>query len=217
VDKYIAAHGGKEAFTSIKSAYTEMDIFLNQQQISYKVWIKDGDKIRTEQQAYGKEIVTVIKGDQGWIKENGKVVKLDSDQVREMRIQTLMNNNLSNNYFVNYKEKGYSLFLNGVDTLNNIPYDVVSVKVDLSATFKYYIDRATGLEYKYDIIINDSPNPNAENISSVEVYTSEFKNFGALKSPTVFILKNGSMQMKTVVKKFEVNKLSEDKYFNKPY
>jgi hypothetical protein len=67
INKNLDAMGGKDKLATLTSVYQETSNQIMGQDLPAKIWISNGQGLRTEMEMMGSKMITVINKDKGWI------------------------------------------------------------------------------------------------------------------------------------------------------
>jgi outer membrane lipoprotein-sorting protein len=117
VQKHVEAKGGIEAWKKVNALYMKMSTSMMGMEIPTEVWVQTPDKMKNVVSFQGKNIITVIDGQEGWMVNpmmgSTKAEKLPESALKDMKDQADMAGPL-----FDYKTKGHSVELLGEDDLD---------------------------------------------------------------------------------------------------
>ena len=142
VAKHIAAIGGKEKISQMKSVYMENTMEVMGNEAPSTITILDGKGFKNETDFNGQKIVSCITDKAGWsinpMAGQTTATAMTPDQVKAGQDQLYIGGPL-----FNYAEKGNKLELAGKESLNGV--DAIKVKVTNKDNMEstYFIDPST--------------------------------------------------------------------------
>jgi len=168
INKNIEARGGKD-FSAVKTIVQEGNAKAPMFSMDFRLFMSLPSKIRYEIISGGKEVITIINGNQGW--QVDSVAKPMSAQNREIIKANMKNQNKTfENELFNYKEKSYSVKYIGDDTVNGKDAYLLKLTMQDSTSIIYYISKDNYLELKS---VSEFT-ANGKNIKQIIIY-SDYK------------------------------------------
>lgn len=210
VTKHIEAKGGADAWKKVKSLYMKTATAMMGMEFPSEVWIESPDKMRNVVSFQGKNIITVMNGNEGWtlnpLMGSTKAESLPESALKDFKEQADMAGP-----FVDYKTKGHSIESLGSDDLDGT--DVFKIKLtektgDIST---YYIDKESYMILKLESkkMINGQ-----EAEQSMEF--SDYRKVDGLSFAFTTNIGAGGQNLATKVSELKVNPSLEGKLFSKP-
>ena len=210
VTKHIAAIGGKDVISKIKSQIVEADLSVMGSTLSSKTYILVGKGFRNEANFNGQDIIQAVTPTQGWminpLQGMTDPQPLPEDQVKAAQSAFDLGGDL-----YNYKEKGSKVELAGnenVDGINAIKMKLTNKEGKESL---FFIDPAT-----YYVVKRESTQ--SANGQDVTV-TQNFSNFKKTDIGYVIpytTVTNQGFEITINVNKVEFNKEIDPKIFEMP-
>lgn len=210
VNKHIAAIGGKDVISKIKSQVTESNINVMGSDLSATSTLLVGKGFKNVANFNGQEIVQVITPTSGWM-INPLAGQTDPTPLPEDQLKSSQSALEVGGGLVNYKERGGKVDLAGTENIDG----VAAIKVKLTSkdgkeSF-YYIDPATNYVIKHEA---------TENVQGQEMtMASTFSNFKKTDIGLVVpytTVRNQGFEMTISILKVEFNKDVDPKIFDMP-
>jgi outer membrane lipoprotein-sorting protein len=212
VNKHIAAMGGKEKLSSIKSLYTEYDMEIMGNSAGGSTYILNGKGYRNEVDFNGSKIVQVITDKGGWginpMMGQSSPTVMPADQVKMAQGQLDVGGPL-----FNYAAKGYAVELAGTEELSGVKAYKLKMKSKDGMEGTIWLDPTT-----YYIL----KSTNKAKLEGQEIETSvSFSNYkktdyGFVAPGNTEITLPQGLTLNITSKKVEVNKDIDPKMFEMP-
>lgn len=152
VDEIIAqnikARGGKAKYENMETYQMKMRMNMMGMNMPMTIYMKDPDKMRMDVTMMGQNVITVLNGDRAWVSQGGQVTELPQDQVSKVKEQMDQQSNFLENQFIDYKDKGIKIVLEGTEEVDDKNCFVLKVTDKEGETSTLYIDTETYLEHK---------------------------------------------------------------------
>jgi outer membrane lipoprotein-sorting protein len=209
--KNVKAHGKEATIKNITSTKVEMSMAAMGQSIPMTIYNKKPDKMRTQMRVGGTDMITVIDGNKGWVKQQGQVQDIPQEQLETVMDQLNTSMNFTGNTISLFKDMGAKIELVGSEKLNDKDYYKIKI-TSKDKEFFFYIDKETNLEYKLVTKLNMMGE-----MADVEIVFKEFKDFSGILAPSLVEMTSGGQSMGTsTIKSIEYNQPIDDKMFERP-
>jgi outer membrane lipoprotein-sorting protein len=209
IAKNIKAHGGQEKFENMETYQLEMKMNMMGMSIPSKIFTKKPDKMRMEMSMMGQEIITVINGDKAWLSQGGSVMELPEDQMAQVKDQMEGQSNFFENQFINYKEKGMDITLQGTEELDGKNYFKLLIVDEDNSNITMFIDTETYLEYK---MIANQQTMGGETEMEIYMKNNKWVN-GILIAHKIEMKSGGEPAGEIILENFKINEPIDDSIF----
>ncbi len=207
IAKNIKAHGGQDKFENMQSYQMDMKMNVMGMSIPTKMFMKNPDKMRMEMSMMGQNIITVLNGDNAWVSQAGTVQELPPEQIDQVKQQMEGQSNFFENQFINYKEKGIDIELQGTEEIEGKNYFKLLIKDETDVIM--YINTETYLEYK--MIMNQQA---MGNTTEMEVYLKNNKWVSGLLFPhKIEMYSDGEPAGEILLENIKINEQIDDSMF----
>jgi len=209
IAKNIKAHGGQEKFENMETYQLEMKMNVMGMSIPSKIFTKKPDKMRMEMSMMGQNIITVLNGDKAWLSQGGTVTELPADQFDQVKGQMEGQSNFFENQFINYKEKGMEITLQGTEQLDGKNYFKLFIKDENGSEITMFIDTQTYIEYKMITTQQAMGTP-----TEMEIYMKNNKWVnGLLIAHKIEMFSDGEPAGDITLENFKINEPIDDSMF----
>lgn len=212
VSKHITAMGGADKLSKLKSIKISANMEVMQMEMPVTMTIVQDKAFRTETTAQGMTIVQAVNGKTGWMINpmtgQTKATALPDEVVQSLASQT----DLTGLY--NYKEKGYTLNLDGEEDLAGAKVYKVSVTLKNGVKQQNYISKDT----YYILKIVASVPVNGQDVKT-ESIQSNFKQVDGITFPFSSEVTTSAMPGMAMINKIasvEINPKIDDSIFVMP-
>ncbi len=201
----IEAHGGMDAFAKVSTvtATVTLKLIMNGQEIplGLKSWQQLPDNEKTELNAMGRMMVSVMLGDKGW-QTNPQTGALEAMSPEDVASGQEDNARGTIRVFQAFNKPYYQAVYNGSGTVAGIPVDWVALVNDKGESFaRFGFNTADGTHAAQSYI---GQTPLGEGLLT-ETY-SDLREFGGIKMPMVTSVEmNGQKVMEHKVSEYSVN------------
>lgn len=155
VDKHVAALGGMDKLSGVKTLYTERSLSVQGMDIPTKSTVMVGKSMRTESSVMGNSMVQVVDGSTGWMIRpammggTGDPEDMPADQLKQQVGQLDPFGPL-----VNYKTKGNQVELVGKEKVDGKDAYHLKVTTKEGQTVDEYVDASTYLISKVKMMVS---------------------------------------------------------------
>ena len=215
INKNFEARGGKD-FSAVKSIVQIGSAKATMFSMNFRLMMVPPDKIKYEITSGGKEVITIINGDQGW--QIDSIAKPLSAQNREIIKSNMKNQNKTfENELFNYKEKSYTAEYAGDDTVDGKDVYLVKLTTPDSTSITYYISKDNYLELKS---VSEFE-ANGQKLKQIIIY-SDYKDVDGFVIPHKwsYYVRDGHnpdrLMQELSYSKIELNTILGDELFAKP-
>ncbi len=212
VSKHIAALGGKEKISGIKSLHTEgvMNVMGNEAPIS--VTVLNGKGFKSEVDFNGQKIIQALNDKGGWM-VNPMMGSSDPQAIPEEQFKMGKDQLFIGGPFLDYAAKGNKIELAGRENVGNVSAYKLKVTTADNATATYYIDPNT----YYILKTVRELNMNGQT-GEVAVTFSDYKktDYGYVLPYAMETTLPQGFTMNATTKKVEINKDVDPKVFEMP-
>jgi hypothetical protein len=194
VEKHVAALGGKEKLSKLKSLQIDAVVTVNSFEVKSTTTVVQNKGVRSEQEIQGMKIVQGFDGTTAWMINpmmgSDKATKLPAEQNDALKGQM----DLTGLY--NYKDKGYDVALEGEDVLDGAPVFVLQVKMPDGSSSTNFISKSTYYTLK-TLISAKGPDGNPVQTT---IYSSDYKDVDGYITPYSIEIESEGMPGKIVTK-----------------
>lgn len=209
VDKHIAALGGKDKISQVKTLIIDRTMSVRGMDIPSKTTMKVGQAVRSESTVMGNSMIQVLDGDKGWMIRpammggTGEPEEMPADMVKQMKGQLDPFGPL-----VNYKEKGNTVVLVGHETIDKHDNFHLKVTTKDGQAVDQYIDASTYLLTKSSMPMNGQTG---------EIVFSDYEAVDGIQFASDMDMTAGAMgTMNFSTDKIKINPPVDDSVFKKP-
>jgi hypothetical protein len=209
VDKHVAALGGADKLSGVKTLYTERSLSVNGMEIPSKSTIVVGKSMRTESSVMGNSMVQVVDGSTGWMIRpammggTGDPEDMPADQLKSSLGQLDPFGPL-----VNYKTKGNQVELVGKEKVDGKDAYHLKVTTKDGQVVDEFVDAETYLVNKIKTTMMGQ---------SGEILFSNYKDKDGIKFPNTMEMDNPQAGHLTfTTEKVTVNGPVDETIFKKP-
>ncbi|MBD2699808.1 outer membrane lipoprotein-sorting protein [Spirosoma sp. BT702] len=208
VDKHVAALGGKDKLSGVKSVYTERSLSVQGMDIPTKSTVVVGKAMRTESSVMGNSMVQVVDGSTGWMIRpammggSGDPEEMPADQVKQQMGQLDPFGPL-----VNYQEKGNKIELVGKEKVDGKDAYHLKVTTKEGQTVEEFVDADTYLISKIKMAMNGQTG---------EISLSNYKEKDGIKFPNTMEMNSPQGALTFTTEKITINGPVDEAIFKKP-
>ncbi|GAB3709393.1 hypothetical protein GCM10027592_45500 [Spirosoma flavus] len=208
VDKHVAALGGKDKLSGVKSVYTERSLSVQGMDIPTKSTVVVGKAMRTESSVMGNSMVQVVDGSTGWMIRpammggSGDPEDMPADQVKQQMGQLDPFGPL-----VNYKDKGNKVELVGKEKVDGKDAYHLKVTTKEGNVVDEFVDADSYLINKIKMTMNGQ---------SGEISLSNYKEKDGIKFPNTMEMNSPQGALTFTTEKITINGPVDDAIFKKP-
>ena len=208
IDKHVAAMGGLDKLTSVKTLYTERSLSINGMEIPNKSTVLVGKALRTESSVMGNSMIQVVDGTTGWMIRpammggTGDPEDMPADQVKQQLGQLDPFGPL-----VNYKDKGNKVDLVGKEKVDGKDAYHLKVTTKDGQTVDEFVDATTYLVSKVSTMMNGQ---------SAELLFSNYKDKDGIKFANMMEMASPQGALTFTTEKIVINAPVDEKVFKKP-
>jgi len=213
VNKHIAAIGGKEKISAMKSIYIEADLDIQGNQGTSINSILYGKGSLTEIELAGQKIVNCISVDKGSWSINPFAGQTTATDMPESQANAAKSQLQPGGALLDYAAKGNKVELAGQEDVNGVKAYKLKVVTKDGGNLTYYIDPATFYIVKTSTKLNANGQDVEQSVSYSDYKKTDYGFVGAYSSS---IEVPGGMVIAVTVRKIEVNKEIDPKIFTKP-
>jgi hypothetical protein len=181
INKNLDAMGGKDKLATLKTVYEETSTSAMGNELPGKTWFINGQGFRSEINAMGSSIVTVITKDTGWMVNpltgNTNPQPLPAEAVK----QSIARLDLRGQ-FLNYAQHGYTATLQGSEKVNGKDCYKIKLSKPGEGDVLYFVDATTYFVDK----VSSSAKVNGSDITA-DVLFGDYK-----KTPDGFVFPNST-------------------------
>ncbi len=212
INQYIAARGGKDKLTAIKTLYLEGTRQMMGNEVQVKVTKVNGKLNRVDFEFGGNSGYTIITPDKGWT-----YIPMRSDKAEDMpqaRLKNLQDQLDIAGPLVDYAAKGYKATLDGKETIGGKEAYKVKLTNAAGKELTYYIDTKTNMLIQTRQM-SDMGGQNGDG-KPVEVITdlSDYKDFNGVMFPQTITTEGTGMGAGSMTfDKIEINQPVDDKLY----
>ncbi|MBO0950939.1 outer membrane lipoprotein-sorting protein [Fibrella forsythiae] len=209
VDKHVAALGGMDKLSAVKSVVTDRSLSVQGMEIPSVTTVMVGKAMRSESTVMGNSMVQVVNGSTGWMIRpammggTGDPEDMDANTLKQSMSQLYPFGSL-----VNYKDNGTKVELVGKEQVDK--KDVYHLKVTPKdgSTIDQYLDATTYLVSKIKTSMNGQEG---------EILFSDYKEVNGVKFPNTMEIVGGQMgSISFNTNKVVVNGPVDEAIFKKP-
>lgn len=206
LDKSIEASGGAKAFENIKTSYSVIKMEVMGMDMKMKMYYKAPNKSRVEQNVMGQEIVVVIDGEKGWMKNPmaGGVTEIPIDQIEQVKKQNSTNNST---LWDLRKKEGVTIEKVGKVRLDGTSAYHLKVTEKDGTVSNIYIDADTYLMSKLSM---------PSEAGDIEIKFLDYKNYDGFKMASRFTTEAMGMEVIATLEEYKINVPVEESMFSKP-
>jgi hypothetical protein len=180
-------------------------------EIPFIQMIKRPGKVRVEATLQNLTLIQTFNGAEGWT-INPFAGVTDPQPMSEDEVKSMKYNADMDGMLWNWKEKGYTVTLEGEEDMEGTPCNVIKLVTGTGDTFTFYIDSDTSiilrLNTKMLVMGNETES---------DTYLSNYMMVGGIAVPGKIETKmKGQLVMTLVVDKAELNNDLDDALFEKP-
>jgi len=210
INKNIEAMGGKDKLSHLNSVYEEMTTSVMGQDIPARIWIVNEKGMRTEMTVMGKQLITVMTPDTGWM-----INPISGDDTPK----PLPSNNLKQSIgkmdlrgqLMDYANKGFVATLLGKEAVGaKEAYKIKLVKPG-QPTVTFYIDVSTYLITK----LSTDATANGQPMTAVVLMSDYRKTPEGYFFPFLTTIEAGSGEIKSQITKLTINPAVDPSLFTK--
>lgn len=140
INKCADAIGGKKKIEAVKNLYMEGSVNAQGQQIPMKFWYVIKKSMRQEVTFNGMTQYTIVRNDSGWsfspFQGQKQAEPMTADEVKSQQSDL----DFPGMDLINYKEKGYTVTMQGKDNIDGTDVYKIEEKISDSLSKTYYID-----------------------------------------------------------------------------
>jgi hypothetical protein len=212
VNKHIAAIGGKEKISSIKSVYIEADMEVMGNNAPSVTYIVNGKGFRNDVEFNGQKITRVVTDKGGWalnpMMGQTAAEAMPADQAKAEAGQIFVGGPL-----FDYAAKGTKVELVGKEDVNGVSAHKLKVTTKEGTESTYYIDPTTF----YVVKVVNKISMNGEQIETSAVFSKYTKTeYGFVMPATTELTLPQGFTLNVNNKKVEINKEIDPKLFDMP-
>ncbi len=205
--KCIKAHGG-DKFSKMKSYSSVMKMEVMGQSSQMKSNVVLPDKMRIDIEAGPENIIIILAGDKGWIRQNDTTVEIPEEMITMSKSQLSMQSNVVALGFLKYKEAGTTYELTGIEEVNGEPAYKLKETLKDSTVSDLYISTKTFLELKKVMTIDIQGTQ-----GTVEMVYQEQKKIDGVTVPMKMEVTAMGIATVMTVSEFKVNPKLDEKLF----
>jgi len=210
--KAIKARGDLEGQKAIKTVTAEIKSVNFGFDISMKMIISLPDKIRMDMNLLGKEITTVINGDNGWMVSDTMLKMMPPEQLVDNKRAIQSQMNFFRSELINDREKSMKTTLLGKDTLEGKKVIKVRMVSKDSVEKTIYVDADSYLQLKTE---ESSKFHGVKNVSEV-IYRNYKQVQGFMVPHQIELKQNGAPTGKMTIGNLQFNAPVNDRLFVMP-
>jgi hypothetical protein len=213
VNKHIAAIGGKEKISTMKSLYIEADMDIQGNQATSTNSILYGKGALTEIDLGGQKIVNCITADKGGWAINPFAGQTTAEAMPEGQANAGKSQLSPGGALLDYAAKGNKVELAGQEDVSGVKAYKLKVTTKEGGNLTYFIDPTTYYIVKSVTKIS----ANGQDVEQAVTYSDYKKtDYGFVGAYSSAIELPTGMTINVTVRKIEVNKDIDPKIFNKP-
>ena len=212
ISKHIAAMGGAEKLALLKSLKMSANVEVMNTKMPVSTVIVQDKGFRTETMVKGKMIIQAVYGDKGWminpLTGQDKATSLPEGAIKPLASQT----DLTGLY--NYKEKGYTLTLDGEEDLLGAKVFKITTSMKNGVKQVSYISKDTFYILKVEATVP----VNGEQIKTENIQ-SDFKQVDGITFPFSSEVSTSAipgMKMVNKITRIEINPKIDERIFVMP-
>jgi hypothetical protein len=178
INQYIAARGGRDHLTSIKSIYLEGTREFMGNEVQLKETRVDGKLYRVDFALGNNTGYSIITPDKGWTyfpMRSTQAVEIPADRLKMLQGQLDIAGPL-----VDYQEKGYKATLLGQDTVNGKEAWMIHLTDSLGKDLTFYIDTTSHLLVKKIQVVASRGRRDNEEPREIITDYGDYKDFGGV-------------------------------------
>lgn len=208
IDKHVAALGGMDKLSAVKTLYTERSLSVQGMEIPSKSTVLVGKALRTESSVMGNSMIQVVDGTTGWMIRpammggTGDPEDMPADQVKQQLGQLDPFGPL-----INYKTKGNTVELVGKEKVDGKDAYHLKVTTKEGQTVDEFIDAATFLASKIKMTMNGQAG---------EINFSNYKDVDGIKFANTMDMTSAQGNLTFTTEKVTVNGNVDESIFKKP-
>lgn len=210
VSKHIAAVGGKELMSTIKSMVMEAELSVMGSTLPSKLTILVGKGYKSEANFNGQDIVQVITPTGGWM-INPLTGSTDAQPIPEEQAKSAQANLWVGGELAAYQEKGGKITLEGNQTIDGVNAHKLKLVTSDAREILYFIDPAT----YYVIRQEQTLDAGGQKMTSVVTYSNFKKTDFGYVIPYSSV-RNEGFEVTVNLTKVEFNKDVDPKIFEMP-
>ncbi len=204
VRNYVNAIGGEDAMNNIDDITIEMSASVQGMVIEMKTQQKAPNKIRSVMTMGGNVMQEqIFDGERGMMRGMQGTMEMEGEMLDQMKAQAAINPELT------YQEKGYTLTLDGVETVEGKQAYKVNITSPQDVTITEFFDVDTGLKLR-TLISQDTP---MGPMTQTTDYT-DYREVGGLLFPFMMRQQAGPQVFDLEVKSVEINQGLDDAVFS---
>ncbi len=204
IQNYIDAVGGAERMKEIKDITINMSASIQGMVVDMVIKQKAPDKYKSIMSMGGNVMQQqVFDGTRGKMSGMQGTMELEGDMLEEMRVQALMNPELT------YEERDFTLSLEGSETVSGKNAWKVNITSPRDVTVTEFFDIETGLKLR-TVVTQDSPMGSITQITDYE----DYRDVDGMKFPFLMKQQAGPQAFDMEVKSIEINQGLEDEIFS---
>ena len=208
IDKHVAAIGGMDKISAVKTVYTERSLSVQGMEIPTKSTVLVGKALRTESSVMGNSMVQVVDGTTGWMIRpammggTGDPEDMPADQVKQQLGQLDPFGPL-----INYKTKGNTVELVGKEKVDGKDAYHLKVTTKEGQVIDEFIDATTYMASKIKMTANGQ---------AAEISFSDYKDVDGIKFPNTMEMTSAQGNLTFSTEKVTVNGKVDESIFKKP-
>jgi zinc protease len=203
IDNYINALGGEERIKAIKDITFNMNSEIQGMKLEMKIQQKAPDKYLSSVIVGGSVMQQqVFDGERAKSSGMQGSMELEGDMLEEMKLQAIMNRELV------YEEKGFSLNLEGIETVAGKSAYKIIITSPRNAEITEFFDTENGLKLR-TLITQESPMGSMTQITDYE----DYREVEGMMFPFMIKQQVGPQAFDMAVETIEINQGLDDEVF----
>ncbi|MFO7924488.1 MAG: insulinase family protein [Bacteroidales bacterium] len=204
IENYVNAVGGAERMRQIKDLTIDMSASIQGMTLDMMIQQKAPDKYRSVMSMGGNVMQQqVFDGTRGKASGMQGTMEIEGDMLEEMKMQALMNPELS------YRERGFTLKLDGVENVNGENAYKINITSPRDITITEFFSIDSGLKLR-TVTTQESPMGQVTQITDYE----DYREVDGMKFPFLMKQQVGPQTFDMEVKSIEINQGLEDGIFS---
>lgn len=204
IENYVNANGGAERMRQIKDLTIDMSASIQGMTLDMMIQQKAPDKYRSVMSMGGNVMQQqVFDGTRGKASGMQGTMEIEGDMLEEMKMQALMNPELS------YRERGFTLKLDGVENVNGENAYKINITSPRDITITEFFSIDSGLKLR-TVTTQESPMGQVTQITDYE----DYREVDGMKFPFLMKQQVGPQTFDMEVKSIEINQGLEDGIFS---
>lgn len=204
IENYISAVGGASSMRELRDITINMRTTIQGMEIEMQIQQKAPDKFKSAMMMGGNVMQQqVFDGTRGKASGMQGTMELEGEMLDEIKVQAIMNPELT------YEKRGYTLTLEGIETINGKTAYMVEVTSPKNITITEFFDTETGLRLR-TLSSRESPMGTVTQITDYDDYRS----VEGLKFPYIMKQQFGPQIFDMKVTSIEINAGLEDEVFS---